>query len=312
MADAEVKAAASDSTSGKMIFEPILEDGIFRFDCSENARDAAYPSLSFINSKDRDVRINSNKVPLYVPSFECLSGQQIVKIEIDLRIECRIQFIASSSFPVITFGPFPSPSAVLISLSHTTGTIFMPPKWSLGYHQCRWSYESEERVLQIARQFREKDIPCDVIWMDIDYMDGFRCFTFDKAYPKSLVKSLHHIGFKAIWMLDPGIKHEDGYFVYDSGSEHDAWIEKADGTCFVGDVWPGPCVFPDFTQSKIRSWWANLVKDFISNGVDGIWNDMNEPAIFKVVTKTMPESNIHRGDNELGGCQSHAYYHNLK
>lgn len=112
-------------------------------------------------------------------------------------------------------------------------------------------------------------------------------------------------------MLDPGIKHEEGYFIYDSGSENDAWVLKADGSPFVGKVWPGSCVFPDFTQSKVRSWWANFVKDFASNGVDGIWNDMNEPAVFEVVTKTMPEDNIHRGDEDLGGFQSHAYYHNV-
>ncbi|TKY70149.1 Alpha-glucosidase 2 [Spatholobus suberectus] len=150
--------------------------------------------------------------------------------------------------------------------------------------------------------------------MDIDYMDGFRCFTFDKEHfrdPKSLVKDLHYSGFKAIWMLDPGIKQEEGYYVYDSGSKNDVWVQKADGTPYVGEVWPGPCVFPDYTQSKVRAWWANLVKDFISNGVDGIWNDMNEPAIFKVVTKTMPEGNVHRGDSELGGCQNHSFYHNV-
>uniref|UniRef100_F6HJ60 Glycoside hydrolase family 31 TIM barrel domain-containing protein n=1 Tax=Vitis vinifera TaxID=29760 RepID=F6HJ60_VITVI len=127
--------------------------------------------------------------------------------------------------------------------------------------------------------------------------------------PKSLVKDLHLNGFKAIWMLDPGIKQEDGYFVYDSDSANDVWIHKADGTPFV--VWPGPCVFPDFTQSKARSWWACLVKDFISNGVDGIWNDMNEPTVFKAVTKSMPEDNVHRGDAELGGCQNHSHCHNV-
>ncbi|KAG6485520.1 hypothetical protein ZIOFF_054080 [Zingiber officinale] len=200
----------------------------------------------------------------------------------------------------------------------------MPPKWSLGYHQCRWSYESAEKVKEIARTFRDKGIPCDVIWMDIDYMDGFRCFTFDKVSvlrlvigwehfsdPESMVNDLHARGFKAIWMLDPGIKKEDGYFVYESGSENNVWIKKADGEPFVGEVWPGPCVFPDFTQQSTRLWWANLVKDFISNGVDGIWNDMNEPAVFKTVTKTMPVSNIHRGDPELGGCQNHFHYHNV-
>ncbi|CAH2056809.1 unnamed protein product, partial [Thlaspi arvense] len=204
-------------------------------------------------------------------------------------------------------------------------TVFMPPKWALGYHQCRWGYDSEARVREIAKTFRQKGMPCDVIWMDIDYMDGYRCFTFDQACsysinfiyderfpdPKTLVAELHQAGFKAIWMLDPGIKREEGYFVYDSGSERDIWIQTADGKPFVGDVWPGPCVFPDFAQSRTRSWWADLVKDFISNGVDGIWNDMNEPAVFKTVTKTMPESNVHHGDIEFGGCQNHLHYHNV-
>ncbi|KDP39742.1 hypothetical protein JCGZ_02762 [Jatropha curcas] len=383
MADHEKKTVTSDVISGDMIFEPILEDGIFRFDCFGDDRLAACPSISFINTRDRDTPINNHSVPLYIPTFECLLGKLIVKLEfpngtsfygtgevsgplertgkrvftwntdawgygpgttslyqshpwvlavlpngealgvladttrrceIDLRKESRIQFIAPALYPIITFGPFASPTDVLKSLSRAIGTVFMPPKWSLGYHQCRWSYDSDKRVRAIARTFREKDIPCDVIWMDIDYMDGFRCFTFDQERfpdPQSLVKDLHDSGFKAIWMLDPGIKCEEGYLVYDSGSENDVWIQRADGRPFIGEVWPGPCVFPDFTQSKVRSWWANLVKDFISNGVDGIWNDMNEPAIFKTVTKTMPESNIHRGDGELGGCQDHSYYHNV-
>ncbi|MQL93090.1 hypothetical protein Taro_025724 [Colocasia esculenta] len=129
--------------------------------------------------------------------------------------------------------------------------------------------------------------------------------------PKSLFRDLHAIGFNAVWMLDPGIKHEPGYFVYDSGSENDVWILKEDGKPFIGEVWPGPCVFPDYTRQQTRSWWAKLVKDFVSNGVDGIWNDMNEPAIFKVVTKITPERNIHRGDTELGGHQNHSHYHNV-
>ncbi|PRQ19137.1 putative alpha-glucosidase [Rosa chinensis] len=383
MAGDEGTQVTADVTSGDMIFGPIIEDGVFRFDCSANDREAAHPSLSFVNGKDRETPIQSQNMPSYIPNFERLLGQQIVKLElpvgtslygtgevsgqlertgkrvftwnsdawgygsgttslyqshpwvlavlpsgealgvladttkrceIDLRKESLIRFIAPSSYPVITFGPFATPNAVLRALSRAIGTVFMPPKWSLGYQQCRWSYDSDKRVQEVTRTFREKKIPCDVVWMDIDYMDGFRCFTFDKDRfqdPKSLVKDLHQNGFKAIWMLDPGIKVEDGYFVYDSGSKTDVWISKADGKPFVGEVWPGPCVFPDFTQAKVRSWWSNLVKDFICNGVDGIWNDMNEPAVFKVVTKTMPESNIHKGDDELGGCQNHSHYHNV-
>ncbi|TKY70151.1 Alpha-glucosidase 2 [Spatholobus suberectus] len=385
MANSEGQSVTGSSNvrSGNMIFEPILDDGVFRFDCSVNDRDAAYPSISFVNSRDRDTTISTHKVPLYTPTYECRLKQQVVKLElpvgsslygtgevsgqlertgqrvftwntdawgygpgttslyqshpwvlavlpngealgiladttrrceIDLRKDSTIQFDAPSSYPVITFGPFASPTAVVISLSKAIGTVFMPPKWSLGYHQCYSSYLSDQRVLEVAKTFRKKCIPCDVIWMDIDYMDGFRCFTFDKERfqdPTSLVKDLHYSGFKAVWMLDPGIKQEEGYFVYDSGSKNDVWVQKADGTPYVGEVWPGPCVFPDYTQSKVRAWWANLVKDFISKGVDGIWNDMNEPAIFKVVTKTMPESNVHRGDGELGGCQNHSFYHNV-
>ncbi|WJX61497.1 alpha-glucosidase [Trifolium repens] len=382
--EGQVISGSSDVRKGNMIFEAILDDGVFRFDCSVDDREAAYPSISFVNSKDRDTPITStHKVPSYTPTFECLLEQQVVQLElpigtslygtgevsgqlertgkrvftwntdawgydpgtsslyqshpwvlavlpngealgiladttrrceIDLRKESTIRFVAPSSYPVITFGPFASPTEVLISLSKAIGTVFMPAKWSLGYQQCRWSYLSAQRVLEVAKEFREKGIPCDVIWMDIDYMDGFRCFTFDKESfrdPKSLTEDLHYSGFKGIWMLDPGIKQEKGYFAYDSGSENDVWVQKADRTPFVGDVWPGPCVFPDYTQSKVRAWWANLVKDFVSNGVDGIWNDMNEPAVFKSVTKTMPESNVHRGDGELGGCQNHSFYHNV-
>ncbi|XP_019182231.1 PREDICTED: uncharacterized protein LOC109177350 isoform X2 [Ipomoea nil] len=384
MAGIQGISATSDVRTGNMIFEPILEEGVFRFDCSADDRNAANPSFSFVNQKARETPLMSvHKVPSYIPTFECAMGQQIVNIElplgtsfygtgevsgqlertgkrvftwntdaygygtgttslyeshpwvlailpsgeaigiladtalrceIDLRTESNIKFIAPTSYPVITFGPFASPTDVLMTLSHAIGTVFMPPKWSLGYHQSRWSYVPDTRVREIARTFREKKIPCDVIWMDIDYMDGFRCFTFNKERfpdPKSLVEDLHQSGFKAIWMIDPGMKFEKGFFVYDSGSEKDVWVQTADGKPYVGDVWPGPCVFPDFTQSKARSWWAGVVKDFVSNGVDGIWNDMNEPAIFKTVTKTMPETNIHRGDDEFGGLQNHLYYHNV-
>ncbi|KAK8946296.1 putative alpha-xylosidase 2 [Platanthera guangdongensis] len=364
MNDGSVKTAA-----GEIAFFPILEKGVFRFDCSVNDRDAAFPSLSFVDPKARETPIAGHgKLPEFLPSFEQLRDQQIVMIqiftwntdawgysaettslyqshpwvlavlpdgkalgvladttrrcEIDLREISTIKLSSASAYPVITFGPFNSPAEVLISLSHAIGcilnpiwtsvpifrTVFMPPKWSLGYHQCRWSYETDERVRQIATNFRERGIPCDVIWMDIDYMHGFRCFTFDEERfpdPKTLVEDLHAMGIHAIWMLDPGIKHEEGYHVFDSGTNSNVWILKEDGDPFVGEVWPGTCVFPDFTQKEARLWWANLVKDFVSNGVDGIWNDMNEPAVFKTVTKTMPENNIHNADAEFGEHPPH-------
>ncbi|RZC69523.1 hypothetical protein C5167_032891 [Papaver somniferum] len=289
MSEYRAKTVSDDVSSGKMGYQPIMEEGVFRFDCSGNDRSAAHPSLSFTNPKVRDTPLMVHIVPIYVPNFECVDGQQIISIElptgtslygtgevklqvftwntdawgygsgttslhqshpwvlavlpngealgvladatqhceIDLRKDSTIKIKALAPYPVITFGPFASPTAVLQTLSHAIGTIFMPPKWSLGYHQCRWSYDSDSRVLEVR------------------------------------------------------------------------------------EVWPGPCVFPDCTQEKTRLWWAGLVKDFVANGVDGIWNDMNEPAVFKTVTKTMPESNIHRGDAEVGGHQNHSHYHNV-
>lgn len=208
-----------------------------------------------------------------------------------------------------------SPQAVVRQLGALTGTITMPPKWAIGYHQCRYSYDPATRVQEIAKGFRDRDIPADVIWMDIDYMDGYRCFTFDAADfpdPKGLNEWLLSNGFHNVWMIDPGIKKETGYFVYDQGTAADVWTKRADKTTtFEGEVWPGVCVFPDYTNADVREWWAGLYGDFMAQGISGVWNDMNEPAVFNTPTKTMPESNWHRADDALGGPDTHARYHNV-
>ncbi|MEZ6242336.1 MAG: glycoside hydrolase family 31 protein [Phycisphaerales bacterium] len=208
-----------------------------------------------------------------------------------------------------------TPLAVCEALGELTGTITLPPKWAIGYHQCRYSYDPESRVKEIAQGFREHDIPADVIWMDIDYMDGYRVFTFDSPDfpdPKALNDWLGERGFHNVWMIDPGVKDEKGYFVRDSGQAHDVWVKRADKTTtFTGEVWPGVCVFPDFTSADVRTWWSGLYKDFMAKGISGVWNDMNEPAVFNSPTKTMPEDNWHRADAELGGPGPHARYHNV-
>ncbi|XP_024514989.1 uncharacterized protein LOC9649481 isoform X2 [Selaginella moellendorffii] len=269
-----------------------------------------------------------------LPSGEVLGvlADTTRKCEVDLRKESTIRFAADCFYPVIVFGPYPAPEDLLVALANATGklvylvlggadvmyyykgTMNMPPKWALGYHQCRYSYEPASRVDEISRLFREHRIPADVVWMDIDYMNGFRCFTFDKEKfpdPIGLATTLRGRGFKAVWMIDPGIKKDEDYFIYNEGCSEDAWVVDASGKHFIGDVWPGPCVFPDYTQKKVRAWWSNLIKDFVSNGVNGIWNDMNEPAVFKSVSKTMPEDNMHSGDPEMGGTQNHRHYHNV-
>lgn len=239
------------------------------------------------------------------------------RCEIDLRTEGEIQFRAEGpAFPIIVIERS-TPQAVVMALAELTGKISLPPLWALGFHQCRYSYTPDAKVREIAEGFRKRKLPCDVLWLDIDYMHGYRCFTWDpKAFPDphKLNAELHGLGFHTVAMIDPGIKAEPGYFVFDQGSARDAWVKTAEGkTDYRGDVWPGTCVFPDFTRKATRDWWAGLYRDFMATGVDGVWNDMNEPAVFNTPdqSKTMPLDNLHRADAELGGPGPHARYHNV-
>ena len=206
-----------------------------------------------------------------------------------------------------------SPQAVARGLAELTGKMPLPPRWALGFHQCRYSYYPDARVREIADHFRRDRLPCDVLWLDIDYMNGFRVFTFDpKKFPdpRSTNDYLHAQGFHSVWMIDPGVKKDPGYAVYESGTREDVWVQAKDGQPFVGKVWPGECVFPDFTMPAARQWWAGLYKDYLANGIDGVWNDMDEPAVFGGPDSTMPESNVHRGGGGLP-AGPHLLYHNV-
>lgn len=206
-----------------------------------------------------------------------------------------------------------SPQAVIKGLAELIGTMPMVPRWALGYQQCRFSYTPASRVIEVADTFRIKRIPCDVIWMDIDYMDGYRIFTFNPQTfpdPAALNRDLHIRGFHSAWMIDPGAKVDSTYFVYKSGTANDVWVKTAQGKEFHGDAWPGACAFPDFTQPKTVRWWADLYKDFLDKGVDGVWNDVNEPQISNTPTGTMPEDNKHLGGDKIP-AGPHLKYHNV-
>lgn len=193
--------------------------------------------------------------------------------------------------------------------ANLTGKPELPPLWALGYHQCRWSYFPDTRVKEVAMEFRKRNIPCDVIYLDIDYMEGFRCFTFSKEYfpdPKGLTKELEDAGFKTVVIIDPGIKVDPEYSIYQDGLAKDVFCRRQDGALMEGDVWPGKCVFPDFTNPKVREWWSNLFGTLVDNGVAGVWNDMNEPAVFEI--GTFPEDVRHDYDGE--SC-SHRKAHNI-
>jgi alpha-glucosidase len=205
----------------------------------------------------------------------------------------------------------PTPAEVLRKYARLTGTMPLPPKWAIAYQQCRYSYYPESRVREIASTFRSKKIPCDVIYLDIDYMDGYRCFTWDKTRfpdPKKLVGDLSEEGFKMVTIIDPGIKQEEGYWVYDEGIKGNHFVKYPDGRYFSGRVWPGMCLFPDFTRKETREWWGTLYKGLIGTGIRGFWNDMNEPAVFDVPTKTMDLNVVH---DDRGLVSDHRKNHNV-
>lgn len=201
---------------------------------------------------------------------------------------------------------------VVSSYTSLTGLPDLPPLWSLGYHQCKWSYYPEKKVREIASTFRKLKIPCDGIYLDIDYMDGFRCFTWNNEHfpnPKKMVKELADDGFKTIVIIDPGIKIDENYDIYKQGVENDYFCKRADGPYMIGKVWPGECCFPDYTKPEVRDWWSDLFKELISEiGVKGVWNDMNEPAVMEVPNKTFPDDVRHDYD---GHPCSHRKAHNV-
>ena len=177
----------------------------------------------------------------------------------------------------------PTVKEVVNEYTDLTGKTPLPQLWTLGYQQCRWSYAPEARAMEIASAFREKDIPCDTIYLDIDYMDGFRVFTWDNEKfknPKEFINKLKEMGFKLVTIIDPGVKVDKGYKIYDEGIKNGYFATDKDGIVYKNRVWPGDAVYPDFMNEKTRNWWSDNQKIMMDVGVSGIWNDMNEPASF--------------------------------
>ena len=193
-----------------------------------------------------------------------------------------------------------------------TGTPDMPPMWALGFQQCKWSYYPESQVKEIAATMRQKRIPCDAIYLDIDYMDGFRCFTWDNEKfpdPKRMVDELKADGFQTMVIIDPGIKKDKNYSVFKEGLEKGYFCKRLDGPYMEGKVWPGDCYFPDFTRPEVREWWGDLYQGLIEEvGIAGVWNDMNEPALFEVESKTFPMDVVFDYDGHSTG---HRKAHNV-
>lgn len=208
------------------------------------------------------------------------------KTTFDFGFESSEYYVVSHEKGFLDYYFFPGekPSDVVKKYTGLTGTTPLFQRWIYGSHQSRWGYCSQDEILGIAEAFEKNEIPCDVIHMDIDYMDGYRVFTFDKErFPdtKALSETLADKGIKLISIIDPGVKKDEAYFMYREGMEMDAFAHDAQGAVYENAVWPGTSVFPDFSREDVRKWWGEKTKILLDHGIRGIWNDMNEPASFR-------------------------------
>jgi alpha-glucosidase len=212
----------------------------------------------------------------------------------------------------------PSIHHVVERYTDLTGKPPLVPAWALGFQQSRYSYQSAAEVHVIADRLRAEHIPADVIWLDIDFQDRNRPFTTNPvAFPDmpALARDLKQQGLRLIVITDLHIAAapNQGYSPYDSGIAGDHFLKRPDGEVFVGPVWPGPSVFPDFTRAQTRAWWGSLYRDFVAAGIAGFWNDMNEPSVFETPTNTLPLDTQHRITEPgfVPRSATHAEIHNV-
>jgi len=195
--------------------------------------------------------------------------------------------------------------------SELTGRPNLPPLWSLGYHQSRWGYKTEKDIREVAQGFRQHQMPLSAIHLDIDYMDGFRIFTVDpQRFPDlgKLADELQAEDVKLVAIIDPGVKRDPNYFFYQQGMRADAFLKLADGRTLEGVVWPGTCVYPDFTKPAARQWWGQAYQRLLDQGIAGFWHDMNEPTSFAISHPYLPLETRHDMEGQGG---DHRAGHNL-
>lgn len=235
--------------------------------------DAMYKSIPFlILSRGR------KSIGLFLDS----PGRQKWNLDEELCERGSVELLSRRGWRLFILGPAPVPKLVE-AFSELTGRAALPPLWSLGHQQSRWSYPNEKSVMKIAAEFRRRKIPCDTIVLDIDYMDGYRVFTHSKKHFPRFRKMIGELGrrnFRVVTIVDPGVKQDPKYRVFEEGRKAGHFCTTAKGRLFIDRVWPGKAAFPDFLRPEVRTWWGEKHAFYLQNGVAGIWNDMNEPAMF--------------------------------
>lgn len=275
-------------------------------------------------------RFQESTDPLYksIPFFLTFRAGQAAGVLLDNTWRSEFNFGRTSadtySFGAVD-GPIdlylllgPTPREVVEAYAWLTGLPPLPPRWAFGYQQSRYSYPSAQQLLEVAKRLRADRIPADAVFLDIDFQDRNRPFTVNKeAFPDlpGTVRQLKAMQFHTVAITDLHIADApgQGYAPYDSGIAGNHFVHNPDGTVYTGVVWPGESVFPDFTQASSRAWWGTLFKPLVADGIDGFWNDMNEPSIFDTPSKTMPLDVVHRIEEPgfVTRTATHAEIHNV-
>jgi len=212
----------------------------------------------------------------------------------------------------LVFGDNPIDCVRIYSL--LTGKMLRPPKWALGFHQCRWSYENEKRVRDVTSEYRKRKIPCDAIWLDIHYMNQYRVFTWNNERfpnPKKMIQDLKKNGFSTVCIIDPGVSIAEDYHCSAEGLKEKLFLKALSGELYIGRCWPGEAYYPDFTNPKTRKFWGKWQKEALLDiGIDGVWNDMNEPSVFHIEKpkRVLNPSLIHY---DFGQYRPHKRIHNI-
>ena len=260
-------------------FDPYYSSIPFFYHCRASATDAKMAGFFVDNAYKANIDLSQQRVYTYR-----FSGGQLTEY-----------VFAGPGMPEI-----------LSDYTFVTGRMAVPPIWALGHHQCRFHDYTEEQILDIGRTYRERQIPCDVLWLDIDYMDGFRVFTWDGSkFPDvpGMLGKMRAEKLRLVTIVDPGVKAEPGYAVFDEGRRRNVFCKTESGNMYTGQVWPGRTVFPDFSRRDVRAWWSEWNARHVEGGVAGIWNDMNEPATGDVEPFSM------RFDRD-GANHPHERFHN--
>ena len=280
--------------NGNFVFEFDMADSDIVYGLGEAPRGINKRGWVYNSFCSDDPFHTETKSSLYAAhNFLMLSGSKTFGIFIDFPSKIRWDIgYTTANKTVITIDGTDfdiyyidgtKPLEIVKEFRKSIGTSYVPPFWAFGYGQSRWGYKTEEDIRTVAKQYQDAGIPLDSIYLDIDYMERYKDFTVDtKRFPnlKGLATDMKEQGIHLVPIIDAGVKIEDGYDVYEEGVQNNYFCKNAEDGDFVGAVWPGRVHFPDFLQPKARDWFGKKYAVLTEQGIDGFWNDMNEPAIF--------------------------------